>query len=72
MFRLDNKIAFVTGAGSGIGEAIARTFAQAGARVLVADRDAEAGQRIADEVDGTFFALDVSDEAAYEPWPPKS
>jgi NAD(P)-dependent dehydrogenase (short-subunit alcohol dehydrogenase family) len=66
MFRLDNKIAFVTGAGSGIGEAIARTFAQAGARVLVADRDAEAGQRIADEVDGTFFDLDVSDEAAYE------
>ena len=66
MFRLDNKIAFVTGAGSGIGEAFARTFAQAGARVLVADRDAEAGQRIADEVDGTFFALDVSDEAAYE------
>jgi NADP-dependent 3-hydroxy acid dehydrogenase YdfG len=55
MFRLDNKIAFVTGAGSGIGEAIARTFAQAGARVLVADRDAEAGQRIADEVDGAFF-----------------
>jgi NAD(P)-dependent dehydrogenase (short-subunit alcohol dehydrogenase family) len=67
MFRLDNKIAFVTGAGSGIGEAIARTFAQAGARVLVADQDAEAGQRIVDEVDGTFFVLDVSDEAAYEP-----
>ena len=42
MFSLANKTALVTGAGSGIGAAIAETFAKAGARVFVADRN-EAG-----------------------------
>lgn len=65
MFRLDNKIAFVTGGGSGIGEAIARTFATAGAKVLLADRNVEMGERVAVEIGAIFFALDVSDEAAY-------
>lgn len=39
MFRLDEKVALVTGAASGIGAAIARVFARAGAHVFVADRD---------------------------------
>jgi len=39
MFRLDGKNAIVTGAGSGIGRAIANTFAGAGARILVFERD---------------------------------
>jgi NAD(P)-dependent dehydrogenase (short-subunit alcohol dehydrogenase family) len=66
MFRLDNKIAFVTGAGSGIGEAIARIFSLAGAFVYAADRDEENGARVATEISGEFIALDVADEAAYE------
>ena len=40
MFKLENKVALVTGAGSGIGAAIAQTFAEAGAEILVVDRDA--------------------------------
>jgi NAD(P)-dependent dehydrogenase (short-subunit alcohol dehydrogenase family) len=44
MFRLDSKVAAVTGAGSGIGRAIANTFAEAGAKVLVLERDARAGE----------------------------
>ena len=42
MFRLDGKIAAVTGAGSGIGRAIANTFTRAGARVFVLERDSGA------------------------------
>ena len=45
MFRLDNKVAVVTGAGSGIGNAIANTFAEAGARVFVLEANLDAGQR---------------------------
>ena len=47
MFRLDNKIAAVTGAGSGIGRAISRTFANAGARVFVLEKDVQAGEETA-------------------------
>src|SRR5262245_35521484 len=43
MFSLQNKSALVTGAGSGIGAAIAATFAQAGAFVFVTDRDEKSG-----------------------------
>jgi 2-keto-3-deoxy-L-fuconate dehydrogenase len=50
MFRLDEKIALVTGAGSGIGAAIARTFASVGALVIVADRNQLAGVDIVDKI----------------------
>jgi 3-oxoacyl-[acyl-carrier protein] reductase len=48
--RLDGKIAIVTGAGSGFGEAIARRFAAEGARVVVADLRSDAAERVADEI----------------------
>lgn len=65
MFRLDGKIAIVTGGASGIGEATARLFTQAGAQVLIADRDTKAGTALAEEIGdkAQFHALDVSDEA---------
>jgi NAD(P)-dependent dehydrogenase (short-subunit alcohol dehydrogenase family) len=50
MFRLDGKIAAVTGAGSGIGRAIANTFANAGARVFVLERDTGAGEETAADI----------------------
>src|SRR5687767_4375296 len=65
MFSLDKKVALVTGAGSGIGEAIARAFAGAGARVYVADINREAGERVAGAIsNGQFVDLDVSSESS--------
>ncbi|MFJ8577591.1 3-oxoacyl-ACP reductase [Micromonospora sp. NPDC093277] len=62
--RLTDRVAVVTGAGSGIGLATVRRFAAEGARVVCVDIDADAGRRAADEVGGEFVACDVADEAS--------
>ncbi|MGB6439170.1 MAG: SDR family oxidoreductase [Methyloceanibacter sp.] len=50
MRRLEDKIALVTGAGAGIGRAIAETFARESANVVVADRDGEAARETAETI----------------------
>lgn len=62
MSRLSNKIAIVTGAGSGFGAAIAKTYVNAGAKVVLADLNLEAAQRIASELgdNASAVACDVS------------
>ncbi|GGX11904.1 short chain dehydrogenase [Streptomyces malachitofuscus] len=70
--RFGGQLVLVTGAGSGIGRATALAFAEAGARVLAVDRDAEAAARTADEARRRGAAAawaetaDVSDEQAME------
>lgn len=48
--RLDGKTALITGAGSGIGEAIAKVFAEAGAHVFILERDAAKGEAVAQTI----------------------
>ncbi|MDB6141406.1 MAG: short-chain dehydrogenase [Pseudomonas sp.] len=68
MARLNQKIAVVTGAAQGIGESIARRFAEEGALVIVTDINAVLGQEVADSLEdrARFIPLDVRDEAAWE------
>ncbi len=66
--RLENKVALVTGAGSGFGEGIAKRFAHEGAKVAVVDLNAGAAERVAGQIaaeGGTAIAVaaDVSNRA---------
>lgn len=64
--RLDGKVALVTGASKGIGEAIARTLAEAGAKVMLSSRKQEALEAAASQIDGetAVFAANAGDPEA--------
>jgi 3-oxoacyl-[acyl-carrier protein] reductase len=68
MTRLAGKTALVTGAGAGIGRAVAERFAAEGARVIIADRDADAAASVAAAIGyaARSAVLDISDEASVE------
>jgi NAD(P)-dependent dehydrogenase (short-subunit alcohol dehydrogenase family) len=60
--QLENTSALVTGGASGLGAATARRLAGAGARVVVADLNEEAGEAVATEIGGAYVGTDVTDE----------
>jgi 3-oxoacyl-[acyl-carrier protein] reductase len=61
--RLKGKVAIVTGGASGFGEGIVRRFAAEGAKVVIADLNDDAAQKIAREIDGLAVQTDVSKAA---------
>ncbi|HWQ52335.1 MAG TPA: SDR family NAD(P)-dependent oxidoreductase [Bryobacteraceae bacterium] len=64
-FRLDGRIALITGGASGIGEATCRVLAGAGARVMVTDLDRSRAEALARELpDASALHLDITDESA--------
>ena len=67
MNRLDGKVAIITGGTSGMGEASAKRFADAGACVVIAGRNNERGEKIVEDIlqnngDAVYFHADVSNE----------
>ena len=59
--KLDGRVAIVTGAGQGIGRAIAARLREEGASVIVADKNAETAEKTAAEIGATAHVTDVSD-----------
>jgi len=62
---LSGRVAFVTGAGRGLGEAIARGLSEAGAKVALADVDLAGVEAVAKEIGGLALRLDVRNEAGF-------
>lgn len=64
--KIANETVIVTGGGSGIGEAVARGFASAGAKVVLFDRDLAAAQKVAADIGGQAVECDVADAKSAE------
>lgn len=65
-FDLTGRLAVVTGGAAGIGRAISEVLAEAGAKVVIADRNPDAANALATELDAIPLALDVTDPEAAE------
>ena len=69
--RMANKVVLISGAASGIGEACAKTYAREGARVVVADMNAEGGERVVDDIaaaggEAVFVSVNILDTGDIE------
>ncbi|UCH87965.1 MAG: 3-oxoacyl-ACP reductase FabG [Thermoplasmata archaeon] len=69
--RLENKVALITGGGSGIGEAVVKLFASEGAKVVIADINIEQAEKVAGEVTGSggealAVKVDISNKSEVE------
>ena len=65
-FRLDGRVAVVTGGNRGIGLAVARALGEAGARVAIAARDHSRTEGVADELGALAVRADVTDSASVQ------
>jgi NAD(P)-dependent dehydrogenase (short-subunit alcohol dehydrogenase family) len=61
--QIQNNVFIITGGASGLGEATARMITANGGKVVIADVQVEAGQKLAEELNATFVKCDVTQEA---------
>jgi NAD(P)-dependent dehydrogenase (short-subunit alcohol dehydrogenase family) len=66
LMDLKNKVAIVTGGGSGLGEATAIKLAEGGVKVAVLDLNGDAANAVAERIGGRAFAIDITDAEAGE------
>ena len=62
--RIADRVAIITGGGSGIGRATAELFAQEGAKVVIGDLSSSEGEQVAKSIGGLFVATDVREAKA--------
>src|SRR5207237_6218202 len=62
--RLNRRVVIITGGGHDIGRAYAQRLAEEGAKIVIAELDGPAGERVAAEVGGLAVRTDVADEAS--------
>jgi len=64
--RIADRVAIITGGGSGIGRATAELFAQEGAKVVIGDLSSSEGEQVAKSIGGLFVATDVREAKAVQ------
>ena len=66
--RLKDRVCLVTGAAAGIGKATAIRFAEEGAKVVICDLSEDAGMKVAEQIGGKFYRVDVSNRQEVQVW----